>query len=501
MVIEESKIHKALLEGGNVLNNEITNGYHCIVNPISAMMGDKERLQAIHERGNFCLSFKLWANGQEDIRLKPQKCVRVWHTNININKQRFQLISDGLSACELPYFTKFEFKEEGVNVEGTKVPAIFMDWIDAKTLTKWIPDNKATPDKIKMLADKFKKMCIQLNSFSIAHGDLCCENILVTSTGEIKLVDYDSIYVPMMGGLFHPVTAGWPDFQHPKRVNCQFTTAKDDFFSQHVIYLSLLAYSHFPSLIPEKPEKAMLFNSIDYLNETAFTNSKAYRYLVENCNAADSDHKIIMEELHILRNAINSDVTEVVPLENQTYNRTIGNTKPKGSPNGVITPIGRPTSFNPTRPISNSTRTTSTHVETPWYKQWYTWVGAAVFAGLLYIGFANSDSKTDDGDAVRTEMVVSTAISRLEGNYTLREKNAGVSVNGIRTAAIKKTSESQARILVSTEYGPEFYDFTLNANGQIESEQLGKGEITYNEKLDKITLTFKQGERICEFAK
>jgi hypothetical protein len=305
----------------------------------------------------------------------------------------------------------------------------------------------------------------------------------------------------MMGGLFHPVTAGWPDFQHPKRVNCQFTTAKDDFFSQHVIYLSLLAYSHFPSLIPEKPEKEMLFNSIDYLNETAFTNSKAYRYLVENCNAADSDHKIIMEELHILRNAINSDVTEVVPLENQTYNRTIGNTKPKGSPNGVITPIGRPTSFNPTRPISNSTRTTSTHVETPWYKQWYTWVGAAVFVGLLYIGFANSDSKTDDGDAVRTEMVVSTAISRLEGNYTLREKNAGVSVNGIRTAAIKKTSESQARILVSTEYGPEFYDFTLNANGQIESEQLGKGEITYNEKLDKITLTFKQGERICEFAK
>ena len=468
MVIEESKIHKALLNGRNVLNNEITNGYHCIVNPISAMMGDKERLQAIHERGNFCLSFKFWANGQEDIKLKPQKCVRVWHTNININKQRFQLISDGLTACKLPYFTKFEFKEEGVNVEGTKVPAIFMDWIDAKTLTKWIPDNKVTPDKIKILADKFKKMCIQLNSLNIAHGDLCCENILVTSTGEIKLVDYDSIYVPLMGGLFHSVTAGWPDFQHPKRVNCQFTTAKDDFFSQHVIYLSLLAYSHFPSLIPEKPEKAMLFNSIDYLNETAFANSKSYRYLAENCNITNPDHKIIMEELHILKNAINSDVTEVIPLGNQT---------------------------------PNPMRTTSTYVETPWYKQWYTWIGAAVFASLLYIGIAYSDSNTDDGDAVRTEMIVSTAISRLEGNYTLREKNAGVSVNGIRTAAIKKTSESQAKILVSTEYGPEFYDFTFSLNGSIESEQLGKGEITYNEKLDKITLTFKQGERICEFAK
>ena len=497
MVIEESKIHKALLNGRNVLNNEITNGYHCIVNPISAMMGDKERLQAIHERGNFCLSFKFWANGQEDIKLKPQKCVRVWHTNININKQRFQLISDGLTACKLPYFTKFEFKEEGVNVEGTKVPAIFMDWIDAKTLTKWIPDNKVTPDKIKILADKFKKMCIQLNSLNIAHGDLCCENILVTSTGEIKLVDYDSIYVPLMGGLFHSVTAGWPDFQHPKRVNCQFTTAKDDFFSQHVIYLSLLAYSHFPSLSPEKPEKAMLFNSIDYLNETAFANSKSYRYLVENCNIANPDHKIIMEELHILKNAINSDVTEVIPLGNQTYNRTIGDTKgiygtketnersiPKGTPNEVKTP-----------------RSNTPDLKTAWYKQWYTWVGAAVFASLLYLGFANFDSNKNGGETVQTEMSVSTAISRIDGNYTLREKNAGVSVNGIRTAAIKKTSESQARILVSTEYGPEFYDFTFSVNGSIESEQLGKGEITYNEKLDKISLTFKQGERICEFTK
>ena len=139
---------------------------------------------------------------------------------------------------------------------------------------------------------------------------------------------------------------------------------------------------------------------------------------------------------------------------------------------------------------------------TPWYKQWYTWVGAAILMAFLYFTFGKSDSNNKNvGEPVKTEVNLSTAISRLEGNYTLREKNAGVLVNGIRTAAIKKTSDIQARILVVSEYGPEIYEFSLDASGSIESEQLGKGEITYNEKLDKITLTFKQGERICELTK
>lgn len=138
---------------------------------------------------------------------------------------------------------------------------------------------------------------------------------------------------------------------------------------------------------------------------------------------------------------------------------------------------------------------------TPWYKKWYTWVGAAILMAFLYFTFGKSDSNKNTGEPVKTEVNVLTAIGRLEGNYTLREKNAGVLVNGIRTAAIKKTSDTQARILVVTEYGPEMYEFTLNANGSVESEQLGKGEISYNEKLDKITLTFKQGERICELTK
>ena len=63
-------------------------------------------------------------------------------------------------------------------------------------------------------------------------------------------VDYDSIYVPAMQDRFPVVTAGWDDFQHPRRSNNTVATARDDYFSQHVIYLSLLAYARFSSLVP-----------------------------------------------------------------------------------------------------------------------------------------------------------------------------------------------------------------------------------------------------------
>lgn len=176
--------------------------------------------------------------------------------------------------------------------------------------------------------------------------------------------------------------------------------------------------------------------------------------------------------------------------------------KPSIEPTPILPTTLSPTQNEKQKPIEIPLPNveSSGQTGTPWYKKWYLWAGAAVLMAFLYFTFGQSDSN-NSGTVVQTDINVATAISRLEGNYTLREKNSDVSVNGIHTAAIKKTSESQARILVSTEYGPEFYDFTFSVNGSIESEQLGKGEITYNEKLDKISLTFKQGERICEFTK
>ena len=440
--------------------------------------------------GSYCVVYPLSCPG------KPNKCIRLWHGKYNKEhvKELANLLKN-LHDCGADFLIGYDYFEDGLKLDnGEVISAVVMDWIDGSTLVDYIKNNKNNSTAIKRIANEFYNMTSFLYREGLAHGDLSCDNIMVKQDGKLVLIDYDSFFAPSLPQDIKQIISGTPGYQHPERLKSLYLSKDMDNFSQQVIYLSLIAIAQDTSLLDESRllvvDKKMFFEGKDFKDDNTFVSSDGYKAIAAINN---SEVKNRLEEL---RKAVNSKLSDVRSIIEYNHRPSI-----IPQVETISTPISRPTSFNPTRPISNSTRTTSTHVETPWYKQWYTWVGAAVFAGLLYIGFANSDSNTDDGDAVRTEMVVSTAISRLEGNYTLREKNAGVSVNGIRTAAIKKTSESQARILVSTEYGPEFYDFTLNTSGQIESEQLGKGEITYNEKLDKITLTFKQGERICEFTK
>jgi hypothetical protein len=137
--------------------------------------------------------------------------------------------------------------------------------------------------------------------------------------------------------------------------------------------------------------------------------------------------------------------------------------------------------------------------ETPWYNKWYVWICAAlVVIGVILVAMPHSGGTKD---TLTKEEGITEALNNLEGNYTLREKNGSTIVNGIRTAAIKKISDSQAKILVTSEFGQSYYEFTFSSIGEVQSEQLGTGEIAYKERLGKITIIFKQGDNVCEFTK
>src|SRR5690606_36888343 len=94
-------------------------------------------------------------------------------------------------------------------------------------------------------ADNFLKMCQDLRENQISHGDLQEGNILVGEKGAIKLVDYDSICIPEIVGQKELVT-GLKAYQHPSRFKGGKASLKVDYFSELVIYLSLL-------IIAEKP--------------------------------------------------------------------------------------------------------------------------------------------------------------------------------------------------------------------------------------------------------
>jgi serine/threonine protein kinase len=108
-------------------------------------------------------------------------------------------------------------------------------------------------------------MVEQLHRVSISHGDLQHGNILVRNNGSLVLVDYDSIYVPSLKG-YKDEIKGLVGYQHPARWENTYISEKNDYFSELIIYTSILALSYFPNLWRElniENTETLLFSSED----------------------------------------------------------------------------------------------------------------------------------------------------------------------------------------------------------------------------------------------
>ena len=450
--------------------------------------------------GGYCVVYPLSCQG------KPNKCIRLWHEEYNeaLVKKLSNLLKN-IHDSGADFIIGYDYYENGLKLDdGEIIPAVVMDWIEGSTLIDYIKKSSDNPIAIKRVANEFYNMVSFLHREGLAHGDLSCDNVMVKQNGKLVLVDYDSFFAPSLPLDIKQIIKGTPGYQHPERLKSMYLSRDMDNFSQQVIYLSLIAIANNPSLAHNNKlicDKKMFFEGKDFTDDYSFISSDGYKAI-----AAINDNEV-KNRLTELRHAVNSRLAEVRSIVE--YNSNVdsiynvkgrnGNThnEPTVNPNQPQTITPPP--ITPRRP--NIVHPAPTSI--PWYKRWFVWVLVAVAIACIIYSFKDTkrQSKNEVETSTQIESSLITAINHLEGNYTLRETYDGKLVNGIRTAAIKKTSESLARILVSTEYGPEFYDFSLNTGGIIKSEQLGTGEITHNERLDKITLTFKQGERICEFTR
>jgi len=131
-------------------------------------------------------------------------------------------------------------------VAGNLYPIVKMGWVQGETLDSFIKNQLRNPTALYQLAETFRG-CIQyLQQVDIAHGDLQHGNIMVLPDGNIRLIDYDGIYVPGMSlGQGHE--KGHPNYQHPAR-DVQHFGPNMDRFSAICIYVSLKALSVRPDL-------------------------------------------------------------------------------------------------------------------------------------------------------------------------------------------------------------------------------------------------------------
>jgi hypothetical protein len=120
-----------------------------------------------------------------------------------------------------------------------------MEWLAGETLNQHVARRAADPVAMRALSGKFLRLCGELARHNMAHGDLQHGNILVVD-GELRLIDYDGMYVPGLEGLGTP-ELGHRNYQHPRRAGADFGPSLDH-FSAWIIHLSLLALSLEPAL-------------------------------------------------------------------------------------------------------------------------------------------------------------------------------------------------------------------------------------------------------------
>ena len=201
--------------------------------------------------------------------------LRVWLSDIGDAAHRYAAVSQYCGQVRLPIFVEdFTYVPSGILVNGHRFPLLRMEWVQGQTLGDFIGGRLGDGTLLRAAAREFLAMVRTLHGQGMAHGDLQSDNMLVSvAPGGVvtfKLIDYDTLMVPALAGW--PITStGLPCYQHPRRGKSGLATVRDDYFSELVIYLSLLAVAENPNLWqqhpvpPVKRDKELLFVAEDFV--------------------------------------------------------------------------------------------------------------------------------------------------------------------------------------------------------------------------------------------
>src|SRR3984957_4246429 len=183
---------------------------------------------------------------------------------------RYEQVSKALNRVSSPWKVEFRYLQDGVLCQGQRYPVLKMEWVEATSLLPFVEAHLFDQETLAGLAEKFGVLVRDLSRHGIAHGDLQHGNILVTPSGELRLIDYDGMYVPGLDGL-GASELGHANYQSPLRT--KDTWGPDlDRFSSWVIYASLAALAVDPLLwqaLHVDGDETLLFHKSDFTDRDA----------------------------------------------------------------------------------------------------------------------------------------------------------------------------------------------------------------------------------------
>lgn len=204
--------------------------------------------EPIFMAGNFAAVFKATvAPGDQMVAIK------LFTRDLPQLEQRQRAVAQTVERLGARYLIDIGYMADEIFVHSKiagdgEFPLVVMPWTEGQTLGSVVEKlcNKQHTRGLAALTKAWANLCLGMLSNGIAHGDLKHDNVLVTPEGQLRLIDYDSMYVPQLRGL-KSVLLGGASYQHPGRNTSHFNASQDE-FSILVIALSLRALTIDPTL-------------------------------------------------------------------------------------------------------------------------------------------------------------------------------------------------------------------------------------------------------------
>ena len=181
------------------------------------------------------------------------------------SRERYSALDAYLAGQDLsPYVSGTTWLDGAITVNRTTWPVLTMAWIDGRTLNEYVDflvtgSNAAA---LATLAGRWRELVALLQQSEFAHGDLQHGNVMVDQDGQLRLVDFDGVWIPQLAGQAPPTEFGHPNYQHPLQ---HVWDRWLDTFSALVIYTSLVALSKDPGLwLALYNSKNLLFAKNDF---------------------------------------------------------------------------------------------------------------------------------------------------------------------------------------------------------------------------------------------
>jgi len=212
--------------------------------------------------------------------------IRVFNRRQDERLQHYRAISDYLRGRAISSIVRFQYDEQGLRSagDGRLYPLLLMEWVSGTTIFDWLRKQckKGQPGAVLAGADMWLRLVRELSEHGVVHGDLQHGNVMVSPSGQLKLVDYDCMGVPALLGRRNLET-GLPPYQHPGRNGDTVLFPGLDNFSSLLIYVALRALAAAPKLwqtyVAQPGYDRILFREEDFCTPL---NSPLYQDLLKS---------------------------------------------------------------------------------------------------------------------------------------------------------------------------------------------------------------------------